>query len=75
MLKIYRDEIFRFNQFDLREDGDIFQTILDERKDKRDSQRFFLEKLIKFYETGDNKDLKQWIYDTSIDGIDLNKTN
>ena len=30
------------------------------------------EKLIKFYETGDNKDLKQWIYDTSIDGINLN---
>ena len=43
MTKIYRDEIFQFNQFDLREDGDIFQTILDERKDKRDSQRFFLE--------------------------------
>lgn len=43
MSKIYRDEIFQFNQFDLREDGDIFQTILDERKDERDSQRFFLE--------------------------------
>ena len=43
MLKIYRDEIFRFNQFNLRKDGDIFQTILDERKDKKDSQRFFLE--------------------------------
>ena len=43
MNKIYRDGIIQFNQFDLREDGDIFQTILDERKDKRDSQRFFLE--------------------------------
>lgn len=42
MLKVYRDEIIKFNQFDLREDGDVFQTILDERKDKRDSQRFFL---------------------------------
>ena len=33
----------------------------------------FYEKLIKFYETGNNEDLKKWIYDTSIDGIDLNK--
>lgn len=31
----------------------------------------FFEKLIKFYESGDNVDLKKWIYDTSIDGIDL----
>lgn len=45
MNKIYRDEIIRFNQFDLREDGDIFQTILEERKGKRDSQRFFLDYL------------------------------
>lgn len=27
----------------------------------------------KFYETGDNKTLKEWIYETSIDGIELNK--
>lgn len=45
MIKIYRDEIFRFNQFNLRKDGDIFKTILDERKDKIDSQRFFLKYL------------------------------
>lgn len=45
MNKIYRDEIIQFNQFDLRKDGDIFQTILDERKDEIDSQRFFLEYL------------------------------
>lgn len=38
----------------------------------QENQPTFYEKLIKFYETGDNKDLKQWIYDTSIDGIDLN---
>ena len=38
----------------------------------QENQQTFYEKLIKFYETGDNKDLKQWIYDTSIDGIDLN---
>ena len=37
-----------------------------------ENQSTFYEKLIKFYETGDNKDLKQWIYDTSIDGINLN---
>ena len=30
------------------------------------------EKLIKFYESGDNTDLKKWIYETSIDGIELN---
>ena len=39
----------------------------------QDNQENFFEKLIKFYETGDEKDLKQWIYDTSIDGIELDK--
>ena len=39
----------------------------------QENQSAFFEKLIKFYETGDNADLKQWIYDTSIDGIELNK--
>ena len=38
----------------------------------QENQPIFFEKLIKFYETGDNADLKQWIYDTSIDGIELN---
>lgn len=38
----------------------------------QENQPTFFEKLIKFYETGDNTDLKRWIYDTSIDGIDLN---
>lgn len=33
------------------------------------NQSIFFEKLIKFYETGDNSELKQWIYDTSIDGM------
>ncbi len=36
------------------------------------NQPTFFEKLIQFYETGDLSDLKQWIYDTSIDGIDFN---
>ncbi len=39
----------------------------------QENQPTFFEKLIKFYETGDNADLKQWIYETSIDGIDLNQ--
>ena len=34
-------------------------------------QSVFFEKLIKFYETGNNTDLKQWIYDNCIDGINL----
>ena len=34
-------------------------------------QSVFFEKLIKFYETGNNTDLKQWIYDNCIDGIDF----
>ena len=38
----------------------------------QENQSTFFEKLIKFYETGDNTDLKKWIYDTSIDGIELN---
>ncbi len=39
----------------------------------QENQPIFFEKLIKFYETGNNSDLKEWIYNTSIDGIDLNK--
>lgn len=39
----------------------------------QENQPTFFELLIKFYETGDNTKIKQWLYDTSIDGIDLNK--
>lgn len=38
-----------------------------------ENQSLFFEKLIKFYESEDNIDLKEWIYETSIDGINLNK--
>ncbi len=37
----------------------------------QNNQAIFFEKLIKFYETGNNSDLKQWIYDNCIDGINL----
>ena len=36
-----------------------------------DSQKEFFEKLIKYYETGEYSDLKNWIYKTSIDSINL----
>ena len=36
-----------------------------------ENQPIFYEKLIKFYETGDNWELKKWLYETSIDGINL----
>ena len=36
-----------------------------------ENQPTFYEKLIKYYENGDMQDLKEWIYETSIDGIDL----
>ena len=39
----------------------------------QENQSTFFEKLIKFYEAGDNTDLKEWIYETSIDGINLNE--
>ena len=35
----------------------------------QENQPMFFEKLINFYESGDNTDLKEWIYETSIDGI------
>ena len=38
----------------------------------QENQPTFFEKLIKFYESGENTNLKQWIYETSIDGINLN---
>ena len=33
----------------------------------QENQPIFFEKLIKYYETNDNKDLKEWLYKTSID--------
>ena len=39
----------------------------------KENQPTFFEKLIKYYETNKMDDLKKWVYDTSIDGIDLNK--
>ena len=41
----------------------------------KENQAEFFKKLIKFYETNDMSDLKQWIYDTSIDGINLNNND
>ncbi len=41
----------------------------------QENQPTFFEKLIKFYETGDNTDIKKWLYETSIDGIDFNQKN
>lgn len=38
----------------------------------QENQPMFFEKLINFYKSGDNTDLKEWIYETSIDGIQLN---
>ncbi len=37
----------------------------------QENQQTFFKKLINYYESGDNTDLKQWVYETSIDGIDL----
>jgi len=37
----------------------------------QENQATFYEKLISFYETNDMTILKQWLYDTSIDGINL----
>lgn len=39
----------------------------------KENQSTFFEKLINFYETNDNSDLKKWIYDTSIDGLNLDE--
>ncbi len=41
----------------------------------QENQPTFFFFFFKLYESGDNMDLKQWIYDTSIDGIDLNNDN
>ncbi len=38
----------------------------------KENQTTFFEKLIHFYETNEEEDLKSWIYNTSIDGINLN---
>ena len=38
----------------------------------QDDQETFYEKLIKYYESGEMCDLKQWIYEHCIDGIDFN---
>ena len=41
----------------------------------QDDQPTFYEKLITYYESGDMLDLKQWIYENCIDGIDFNSNN
>ena len=38
----------------------------------QDDQKTFYEKLIKYYESGDMSDLKQWICEHCINEIDLN---
>ncbi|MGN1379472.1 MAG: Fic family protein [Bacilli bacterium] len=38
----------------------------------QENQEAFYEKLIRYYESGNMQELKQWIYDTCIDGIKLN---
>lgn len=38
----------------------------------QENQETFYEKLIQYYESGNMADLKQWIYDNCIDGIDFN---
>ena len=38
----------------------------------QENQETFYEKLIRYYENGNMQELKQWIYDTCIDGIKLN---
>ena len=30
----------------------------------------YFTKLISYYETGNNDDLKKWLYETSIDGVE-----
>ena len=60
----------------IREDNSsLFDYFMGEKKDEqimKENKPTFYEKLIKFYESNDMTDLKQWIYDTSIDGIELN---
>lgn len=41
----------------------------------KENQATFFTKLIKFYETNDIDDIKSWIYETSIDGIALDKND
>ena len=36
-------------------------------------QEAFYEKLIKYYENGKMLDLKEWIYNNCIDGLELNQ--
>ena len=37
----------------------------------QENQPKFYEMLIKYYETGNNVDLKKWLYETSIDGMNF----
>lgn len=41
----------------------------------QENQETFYEKLIKYYESGDMTDLKEWIYKYCIDGINLNNNS
>lgn len=37
----------------------------------KDKQSLFLEKLINFYETNDRQELKEWLYENCIDGMEF----
>lgn len=42
MGKFFLDKIYSFNEYELNQDEDIFEKILEERKNESDSKRFFL---------------------------------
>ena len=43
MSKIFYDNFFRMNEVELNNDGDIFESILESRKNDVDKDRFFLD--------------------------------
>ncbi len=64
MNKYFRDTIIPFKQETLRIDQDIFDTILEERKSRVDSKRFFLEylpmEIVEHYNFDDPKSLDKF---------------
>ena len=42
MNKIFYDNFFRMNEIELKQNGDVFESILDSRKNDVDAERFFI---------------------------------
>lgn len=64
MVKIYKDDIVKFNEYNLEDNKDIFKTILNVRRNEIDSKRFYLkyisQEVLDTYDFNNKESLKKF---------------